>query len=45
MTETCILLNVNCKNQQRIPEEEKKCSFVETAKSLESAMLSSTECK
>ena len=45
MTETYILLNVCCKNQQRITEEEKKSPFIETAKSVEAAMLSLTECK
>lgn len=45
MTETCILLNVNCKNQQRITEEEKKSSFVENGKSMEAAMFSSMECE
>lgn len=44
MTEDYILLNVNCKDQQRIIEESKKISFVKLVKFVEGAVLGSTEC-
>ena len=45
MTEDYILLNVNCKDQQRIIEESKKISFVKMVKFVEAVVLGSTECK
>ncbi len=44
MTESYILSNINCKEQQMIIEEVIKTSFVKTVKSVKSASFYSTEC-